>query len=255
MMRYIYFGLCLSLIILLSIPAGSASAALDLEGLVGLWLLDEGAGKIAKDGSGNGNDGTLDGNAKWDTGKVGKGVVTAPQNAITIEVSDSLNSVVNAMSLGGWFRVDTDSDTGHRRNEAYLLEDQAGGEQNPDGWVFAVWTEGAGIALAWGQLKVKQGEWTHIAGTYDGKALNLYINGELDTTTKTTGKIARPAVPLGLGKYGGETYVGGMDEIFLFSRALSQDELKELLKGFEAASPVMPQGKLAVSWGAVKGGY
>jgi hypothetical protein len=175
-----------------------------------------------------------------------------PQKAVSVPITDSLNSLEKAMSLGGWFRIDEPSDTGHRRNASYLLEDQAGGEQNPDGWVFAVWTNDGGIGLAWGHKKVKPKVWTHIAGTYDGKMLSLYINGKLDVSVKKEGKISNPGNPLGLGKYGGETYVGGMDEVFLYDRALSTDELEAIMKSFEVAFAVESRSKLATCWASLK---
>mgnify|MGYP003715766631 CR=1 FL=1 len=118
------------------------------EGLIGLWLFDDGADDKIEDSSGNKNHGVLDNGAKaGQAGKFGDAVVTQPQKAVSVPITDSLNSLEKAMSLGGWFRIDEPSDTGHRRNASYLLEDQASGEQNPDGWVFAVWTD-AGV-LVW----------------------------------------------------------------------------------------------------------
>ncbi len=222
------------------------------EGLIGLWLFDDGADKDIEDSSGNKNHGELDPGAKaGQAGKFGDAVVTQPQKAVNVPITDSLNSLEEAMSLGGWFRIDEPSDTGHRRNASYLLEDQADGERNPDGWVFAVWTD-SGIGLAWGNKKVKPKVWTHIAGTYDGKALRLYINGKLDVSEDWTGKIANPGNPLGLGKYGGETYVGGMDEVFLYDRALSTDELEAIMKSFEVAFAIESRGKLATCWASLK---
>ena len=46
-------------------------AKLDPKNAVGIWLFDEGNGDTAKDSSGNGNDGTLEG-PKWVDGKFGK---------------------------------------------------------------------------------------------------------------------------------------------------------------------------------------
>ena len=222
-------------------------------GLVGLWLFDDGADKNIEDSSGNKNHGVLDNGAKaGQTGKFGNAIVTQPKQAVTVPATKSLDSVTNQMSLGGWFRIDKPSDTGHRRNGAYLLEDQAAGEQNPDGWVFAVWTDAGGIGLAWGKRKVKPEVWTHIAGTYDGRKIYLYINGMLDVSIPKTGKVMQVKVPLNLDKYGGETYVGGMDEVFLYNRALSADELKAMMKSFSIATAVDSREKLATCWASLK---
>ena len=41
------------------------------KGPVGWWRLDETSGTIARDSSGNGNDGTLQGSPQWDVGMIG----------------------------------------------------------------------------------------------------------------------------------------------------------------------------------------
>ena len=67
-----------------------------------------------------------------------------------------------------------------------------------------------------------------------------------------TGKVMQVKVPLNLGKYGGETYVGGMDEVFLYNRALSVDELKTIMKSFDVALTVSSRDKLATCWASLK---
>lgn len=179
-------------------------------------------------------------------------MLTTPLNGVTVPVTKSLDTVVDQLSIGAWFRIDKDSDTGLRRDTCYLLEDQSATEATPDAWAFGVWNEGGAITLAWGTKKITKGEWTHIAGTYDGTVLQMYVNGEKDTAANMTGKIGRVANPLGLGKYGGETYVGGVDEAFLYKRALTQAEIKKLMNGWTSALAVEPSGKLATLWAGMK---
>ena len=255
-MKACYYIWAIRLAIIAIVSAlGTLPVKADLrDGLVGLWLFDDGADKEIEDSSGNKNHGALDSGAKaGQAGKFGDAVVTQPKEAVTVPATKSLDSVINQISLGGWFRIDKPSDTGHRRNGAYLLEDQSGGEKNPDGWVFAVWTDVGGIGLAWGEKKVTPEVWTHIAGTYDGKKIYLYINGELDVSIPKTGKIMQVKAPLHLGKFGGETYVGGMDEVFLYNRALSADEVKATMKSFSnSATAVDSRDKLATCWASLK---
>ncbi|HIN28358.1 TPA: LamG domain-containing protein [Candidatus Poribacteria bacterium] len=127
------------------------------------------------------------------------------------------------------------------------------GWRTEPGWLgFCCLDRCRGIGLAWGKKKVKPGVWTHITGIYDGKKIHLYINGELDVSSPKEGKVTQVAVPLGLGKYGGETYVGGMDEVFLYNRALSVDELKTIMKSFDVALTVSSRDKLATCWASLK---
>ena len=100
--------------------------------IVGVWLFE---GDV-KDASGNGNDGKIVGNFKFENGKFGKAVVAAGGGSIDVQDSKSIQSVSDELTVAAWFRVDADSDTGVRKNGAYLLEDQSGGEPIPDGFSF-----------------------------------------------------------------------------------------------------------------------
>ena len=129
-MKACYYIWAIRLAIIAIVSAlGTLPVKADLrDGLVGLWLFDDGADKEIEDSSGNKNHGALDSGAKaGQAGKFGDAVVTQPEEAVTVPATKSLDSVINQISLGGWFRIDKPSDTGHRRNGAYLLEDQSGG--------------------------------------------------------------------------------------------------------------------------------
>ena len=54
--------------------AGVSFADVDFGNCVGMWLFDEGRGNTVEDSSGTGNDGKLEGGAKWVDGKFDKGV-------------------------------------------------------------------------------------------------------------------------------------------------------------------------------------
>ena len=255
-MRYSVVTVSLLLLLFLCV----ASYSLDQKGLVGVWLCDD-KGDTLADSSGNKNDGAINGAFKFDKGKFDGCVVAPGSGSIGIATSDSINSIGDAVTIAGWFRVDADSDTGIRRTNAYLLEDQSATEPVPDGWSFRIWTTNGLCPGAYSTTKVIKGEWTHVAGTYDGKLLKLYINGVEEKELKTdvnanfngewAGKIATPADILEL-KYSAESYTGAMDEIVLFSRALSANEISQLLKGWKGALTVESKDKLSVTWGKLK---
>lgn len=69
-----------------------AHGALDLTGLIGLWLFDDAKEDIAKDSSQNKNDGKLDAGAKWDKGKFDGGLITTAQNGINYGPNDGLDA-------------------------------------------------------------------------------------------------------------------------------------------------------------------
>lgn len=67
MSRKIQISLCSILVLVL---AGSAMAQ-DDPSLVGWWRFDDGAGTVAVDSSGNGNDGVFSGDPVWVPGVIG----------------------------------------------------------------------------------------------------------------------------------------------------------------------------------------
>ena len=70
-----------------------AQAEIEPENIVGIWLFDQGAGKVAQDSSDNGIDGELKGGIKWVNGKFGKALLFPgiDQNFVEVPHDDSLN--------------------------------------------------------------------------------------------------------------------------------------------------------------------
>jgi len=75
-------------------------------------------------------------------------------------------------------------------------------------------------------------EWYHLAGTYDGTTLKLYINGEESASREyAPSGISQTQFELFLGtdEYGSPNYLSGkLDNFRLYNRALSVAEIKQL---------------------------
>ena len=82
--------ICISFITISLLLAGQSSAGIDPKTCVGLLLFNEGKGDTAKDSSGNGNDGTLQGNPKWGKGPFGGAVEFNGSNFVSVNDSKSL---------------------------------------------------------------------------------------------------------------------------------------------------------------------
>jgi len=88
-----------------------------------------------------------------------------------------------------------------------------------------------------------QAVWNHVAATYDGSYVRLYVNGVLDTQTAATGNVTTSTYPLFFGCtattscYTGG-FAGAMDEVGIWPRALSVDEIAVLAK-----EPLQGDGK------------
>ena len=83
--------------------------------------------------------------------------------------------------------------------------------------------------------------WTHLATTYDGTKLRLYVNGVLKETTNKTGAIVPSSNPLRIGSsvVWGEFYNGLIDDIRIYNRTLSQAEIQTDMNTPVAADPAI----------------
>ena len=252
-----------AIVISLTLLVLTSSWAIDPkeDAIVGVWFLNDNV----KDSSGNGNDGKINGNFKYDTGKFGKAIVAAGGGSIDVQDSKTILQVKEELTVAAWFRVDANSDTGVRKNSAYLLEDQSPSEPVPDGFSFRVWTTKGITPGFYGKTELKQKNWHHVAGTYSNKTkvVEMYVDGEPESKKGALSDAKAAWKPEWDGpvtagstlqlKYGPESYTGGIDEIVIMSRAITQDEVQQLMKGWEdGAFAVQPRDKLAVNWARIK---
>jgi len=71
--------------------------------------------------------------------------------------------------------------------------------------------------------------WSHVAMTYDGVTLRFYINGQLVASRAQTGSLAATTGVLSIGGnsiWTNETFAGRIDEIRIYNRVLTQQELQ-----------------------------
>ena len=83
-----------------------------------------------------------------------------------------------------------------------------------------------------GDIVLQANTWYYVAVTYDGAALNFYIDGTLrGTTAKAGGVIPDGGRPIWVGgnDIWGEYFTGKIDEFRIYNRALSQAEIQALM--------------------------
>ena len=98
------------------------------------------------------------------------------------------------------------------------------------------------------------GEWSLITETYDGTTIRIYLNGELDkeqamviNTQPGIGRIGTHVWPQLT-----ERFVGAIDEVSIYNRELSEDEVAQNFEASRGPTAVSPAEKLALTWGEVK---
>lgn len=255
-MRYIFFMLFIVLVSM-NFIAGVANAEFSEENIMAMWLFDEGSGDSAKDSSPNENDATFNGGAGWGTGKFGKGIsLDGADDYLSVEDSDSLDIGGEAMTIVVW--ADSEAWTagwGHIVRKT---------PENPRIYILGV--HSTGLAFTFLKTDVMQvtdiqgatalptGEWLHLAMTYDGAEVTIYVNGEVDITAPANGIIEASEGELRIGRGDPAGYfTGTLDEMAIFNVALEQEEIQDVMNsGLLGFLAISFQGKLAETWGKVK---
>ena len=97
-------------------------------------------------------------------------------------------------------------------------------------------------------------KWNHVAMAYDGKKIQIYLNGKVIGGKDTTGNInENNKVPVWIGKKANENIWlnGVMDDLLIFNVGLTGNEIKTYMNdGLTLA--VSPRAKLAISWAELK---
>lgn len=90
-------------------------------------------------------------------------------------------------------------------------------------------------------------KWTFVAATYKAKTWTLYIDGELEVSKTVKRDPAWNCQNLTIGELypgAGEVFPGALDDVGLFGRALTPDEIAKLHNGQVPTSTARPVGNL-----------
>ena len=253
-MKLISFTLFLCLIL------ASFSQAIDKDKLVLYLPLDEGKGKTAKDFSEVGNDGKLEGDAEWLSGKYGKAIkVDGPPSSVVVKDHDSLD-FEDELTIEAWVNIEELPDTYNSiitKTDTYMIHTTTEGK--PGGTVGLeplVWIGGAyGQWQTTASVPVPLKEWHHVAGVWDGKEIRTYIDGKLEGKCPRPGKMDVTTTDLFIGydsRAGCNTRRSTqvIDEVIFWGRVLSESEIKETMK--ENFFSVEDADKLTTTWGRIK---
>jgi parallel beta-helix repeat protein len=97
---------------------------------------------------------------------------------------------------------------------------------------------GSNWPVAVGQSPIPLNKWTHVAGTYDGDKLKIYVNGKFDGEISHTNGVFTSDVDVMIGGYGPTTPVtmpwnrhfnGSIDEVRIWNVVRTQAEIQETM--------------------------
>ena len=211
-------------------------------GLQALWRFNETTGLTAFDTTTNHNDGALinyvgddsqwipsDYNGALDFNRAISNYVDVPHSASIganlanrFSVAAWIRSKVDLLANGGTYRVL------EKENTFFLLQ----GTGASGGMNMLVKKSGANVTAGIGETLFAN-RWYHIAGTYDGTTLRMYLDGVLKTNVAVAAPIDTTTQPLRIGSdymptSAGSRFDGAIDEVGIWERPLSLAEIRQL---------------------------
>ncbi|HVR86094.1 MAG TPA: LamG domain-containing protein, partial [Planctomycetota bacterium] len=217
---------------------GLAQNASQDPSLLGYWAFDEKAGGVASDSTRNHNHGSLQNGAAWASGKVGGGL-SLDGNAAFVRVppSPTLTGLRDQLTVAAWVFRKSDQN-GWR----FVLTKPKQPETDEEFWLgffenrpsFGVDTPSGNKELL-GPTAVPLNQWIHLAGTYDGKMLKVFVNGSMLAQEPCAAPLRISSQPLSIGarinvktEAAGFAFSGLIDEVRLYNRALSAQDVATL---------------------------
>ena len=212
------------------------------EGLVSWW---SGNGD-ANDLEGRNNGSLVNGAAFFNSGKVDQAfLLDGIDDHVRVEDSASLD-ITDQLSIEGWIYP-----TAFTVRYSLILSkwDAVGVEQRSYGMgldstnnkvYFRVSPDGrewgVRVGTVYASSAIPLFQWTHVAGTYDGQSMRIYVDGELSNQVAHDQGIYSGSCDVGLGAgvcgvgYGDFRYPfkGLLDEISIYDRALTTSEIQAI---------------------------
>jgi len=203
--------------------------------MVGWWKFDQKGGHTAVDSSGNGLAGKLMGDAKIVADAERGSVLSLDGDGDYVNCGNNpAFDITDEITVAGWIKVNMFD----KRWQAIVAKGDSSWRLHRhrewDDVVFAfspwpgthVWTSG--------DISVNDGQWHHIAGVYDATKTYQYVDGRLDVSAEATGRINTNSWEVLIGENAerpGREWNGLIDDVRIYSYALTEAEVKELYAG------------------------
>jgi hypothetical protein len=237
-------------VLLLGLAAGPAASAAD-PNLVGWWTFDEGSGTVAKDSSGYGNDGALNGNPQWVFGYLG-GALEFDGADDYVDCGNDPSLDLTTWTITFWLKA-----TQNKNYSGFVIKGLDAAENYEvlgfaDGSVHMPITFRDGtrtfVNTAAGAIVV--GEWAHFAYSYSSATgRRFYKDGSLIFSDAPTGTPQSSTDPLTIGNERPlSRFTNGiMDDVRIYNRALKDAEIKVLAARPKAYDPQPADGATGVT--------
>jgi hypothetical protein len=204
---------------------GSAGNGGTLEpGLEGYWSFED-FGKTVTDSSGNGLDGSMLGNgiSLASGGKVGQALDLAGTDGRVVVPSSTDLDFTSGATIEFWIRLSSVA-TG-----SILSRMSPSGEgvrvRTTQGNLQVSFSHGISTSTVTTGANVLDGNWSHVAIVNDGAEINVYLDGQLETTGQG-GQLGSVAADLVIGKAGTDnSFDGFIDEVTWYDATRGANEI------------------------------
>ncbi|MEM7313737.1 MAG: DUF1553 domain-containing protein, partial [Planctomycetota bacterium] len=217
--------------------------------MVAHFPLDEHKGNVVRDAVDSKRTGKLHGKPKWLDGKLDAAIRTDNNRFVDLgNVGDFERD--SAFSYGCWVRPSDNNPGGaplakmndgnsYRGYDLYLQGGQVGAH------IIHNWPNDALKVVS--KKKIEKDKWSHVLITYDGSSkasgIRVYINGqhtEHNVEKDSLKNTIRSKVPFYAGRRNpGSHYKGAIDDVRLFNRALSDNEVALLAQSKLSITPIL----------------
>ena len=239
------FTACMILIITCLLCASQSHGQIDPGSVVAYWLFDEASGDMTRDDSGHGYDADLKENPAWVEGRLGHALEF--QGGSYLEIRNSSQNLPfggsDPFSITAWVKNQGGGTVIGKFNGgvigAYILAITGDGtvtfHREVDPWTFT------------GTLALPNDDFGHVAVTYDGAEMKIYVNGEFDSSQDRGPQNTDTVTPVLIGarftsNEPSNFFSGVLDELALFDVALPEQQIRDVMYGlsFPKASNPSP---------------
>jgi len=224
------------LVFLLGVVGVLSLASVAQADLIGWWALDDGTGTIAKDSSGNGNNGAFSGSPVWVAGRLGGALRFDGGSHLDCGSSATLR-VAGPITIACWV------------NPSVLSGEQAFAGRSAE---YALKASGSTLRFTTPGIldhtstrsTLTANTWQHVAATFTpgkaGDGLIFYING-VETDRMTASNMNAGTGPfLIANNQWDERLTGMLDDVQVYNEILPGGEIAKLMKGLKTGAAENP---------------
>jgi hypothetical protein len=221
------------------------------QGLVARWPLNEGSGSVVVDATSNDLDGALTGAPGWIPGMMHLALALDGTSQYALVPDDVRLDLTSQITLSAWVKPAKLGTANVIAKASFVGTIVPGYELNlsSTGKPFVRFNASDTYRVNGATSYPTTGDtWMHLAATYDGSVIRLYVNGALDGSLTSAFTISANDQPLGLGAQSdgnsGRLFQGALDEVRIYDRALSASAIQALASGIVGVGTPRPTGAM-----------